>query len=146
MDINGLPNEILCAILEYTVKFVELDGVNFSYGLHHNLSTEPNPPRKFSRYLRGPLPPYQQRWDAVDTIRLVCQKWHDWALDYALREIYVKNWIGAEKWCDLTTYRGEIHQPSNSLSELTDDREVPVVRTHRKSQRQVAVTCESSQI
>jgi hypothetical protein len=106
MDITALPNELLRTILEYTVELNEHDGVAFSYGLHHNLSMERNPPLKFSRHVRGPLPPYQQRWDAAATLRLVCRKWHDWALDYALGEVYVKNWIGAEKWCDLTMERG----------------------------------------
>jgi hypothetical protein len=105
MDITGLPNELLCTILKYTVELNELDGVSFSYGLHHHLSTDPSPPLKFTRHVRGPLPPYQQRWDAVAMLRLVCRKWHDWALDYALGDVYVKNWVGAEKWCDLTMER-----------------------------------------
>jgi hypothetical protein len=108
MSINSLPNEILYAILEETVKLQEKDGVLFTYGLSklpecrdRSVST------KLQRYVRGPVPPYQVRWDATAAIRLVCQRWHSWSLSYAVSDVYVKLWKGSERWFDLTTERSK---------------------------------------
>ncbi|KAJ5047739.1 hypothetical protein PSV09DRAFT_2377703 [Bipolaris maydis] len=48
------------------------------------------------RYVRGLLLLDQLRWDVSSVLRLVCQTWHDWALDYALREVFLKNWGSVE--------------------------------------------------
>ena len=108
MLINSLPSEILYAILEETVKLQQNDGVLFTYGLSKlpeyrdkSVST------KMQRYVRGPIPPYQLKWDAAAALRLVCRRWHSWALAYAVSDLYVKIWRGSEKWFDLTTERSK---------------------------------------
>lgn len=106
MDINAFPNEILDKILEYVVADEEKGGVRYSYGLSQlPKSVDPKVPTNVQRYVKGPLPPYQQKWDATNSLRNVCVRWHEWALSYALREVYVKLWRGSERWCDLSIQR-----------------------------------------
>jgi len=106
MELSRLPNEILDKILKHAVVANEAEGVNFSYGLSQlPKSVDSKVPTNVQRYVKGPLPPYQQKWDSTDAIRLVCSKWHEWALSYALRDVYVKLWRGSERWCDLSLQR-----------------------------------------
>jgi hypothetical protein len=107
MSLNSLPNEILCAILEEVVKLNEKDGVVFTYGLSKlPACSNTDVSTKIQRYVRGPTPPYQLKWDATSSIRLVCKRWHSWALAYSVSDMYVKIWQKSERWFDLTTHRG----------------------------------------
>jgi len=106
MSINSLPDEILYSILEEVVKLNEKDGVVYTYGLSKlPPSSDSTVPTKLQRYVRGPTPPYQMKWDATADIRMVCAKWHSWALEYAVHDVYVKIWQKSERWFDLTTQR-----------------------------------------
>lgn len=107
MSINSLPNEIIYDILSKVVAANQDDGVLYTYGLSKlPESKDPRVPKKAQRYIRGPIPPYQLKWDAASKIRLVCAKWHSWSLAYAVSDVYVKNWRGSERWFDLTWDRG----------------------------------------
>lgn len=104
MHINEFPNEILSAILEQAAKINEHNGVTFTFGL----SQAPLPLQKtpLQRYVRGHVPPDMLKWDATASIRAVCGKWHDWALDYSLRDLYIRRWRGSERWAELSLKRG----------------------------------------
>lgn len=104
MNINAFPNEILQNILEQAAELNKKEGVTFTFGLSQ-------PPqsgqRKLQRYVRGQVPPDLLKWDATCALRLVCKRWHEWGLGYALRDVYIKSWRGSERWCDLSIHRGE---------------------------------------
>jgi len=128
--LNALPFEIINAVLLETVKLQEQDSVVFTFGLSHlpecrdkTVSTRPQ------KYVKGPTPPYQLRWDAAANLRLVCRDWHEWALEYALADVYVKVWRGSERWCDLTHNRGENSTPrSQTDHKLMMNRQIPTIR------------------
>lgn len=113
MRLNDVPYEILSKILEETAKANARDGPSYTFGL----SQPPMPLQKgtLQRYVRGPVPPEMLKWDATSAIRLVCWKWHEWALEYALKDVYIRRWKGGERWADLSTRR-----ESYSLYELID--------------------------
>jgi len=103
MHINNLPYEVLSKILEQTALANIRDGPTYTFGL----SQPPLPLQKgeLQRYVRGPVPPEMLKWDATSAIRLVCWKWHEWALEYALRDVYIKRWKGGERWAELSNRR-----------------------------------------
>jgi len=103
MNINDLPWEILTKILEETAKINQRNGATYTFGL----SQPPMPLQKsaLTRYVRGPVPPEMLKWDATSAIRLVCWKWHEWALEYALKDVYIRRWKGGERWAELSTRR-----------------------------------------
>ncbi|KAF2674755.1 hypothetical protein BT63DRAFT_420037 [Microthyrium microscopicum] len=104
--IYSLPLEIIDQILLETVKLNEKNGVAYTFGLSQlPASLDKNIPTNVQKYVRGPTPIYQLKWDAVANLRQVCQYWHEWGLRYAVRDIYVKNWMGSERWLDLTADR-----------------------------------------
>jgi len=103
MHINALPYEILSQILEEAAKANIHDGPTFTFGL----ANPPLPLQKgeLTRYVRGPVPPEMLKWDATSAIRLVCWRWHEWALEYALKDVYIKRWKGGERWAELSNRR-----------------------------------------
>ncbi|KAL1651418.1 hypothetical protein SLS58_000758 [Diplodia intermedia] len=103
MHINDLPYEILSQILDEATKLNETEGVTFTFGLSQAPGLVAKPP--VQRYVRGPVPPDMLRWDATSAIRSVCSAWHDWGLQYALRDVYIRKWKGAERWADLPLSR-----------------------------------------
>lgn len=94
MHINALPFEILSKILEETAQANIRDGPTYTFGL----SQAPLPLQQgqLQRYVRGPVPPEMLKWDATAAIRLVCWQWHEWALEYALKDVYIRRWKGGE--------------------------------------------------
>lgn len=108
--INDFPSEILEDILAKAAELNRRENVTFTYGLSQPLSLEQ---RGIQKYVRGPVPPELQRWDAVLSIREVCTRWHEWSLQYALKDLYVKCWRGSERWCDLPVERSKF-VPSGS--------------------------------
>jgi hypothetical protein len=101
--INDLPYEVLSKILEETAKLNQRYGVTYTFGLSQPpmpLQTAP-----LQRYVRGPVPPEMLKWDATASIRLVCWKWHEWALQYALKDVYIRRWKGGERWAELSNRR-----------------------------------------
>jgi hypothetical protein len=116
MHINELPNEILFQILLEVAKLNEQNGVTFTFGL----SQPPMPPgqtmKRPQRYVRGPVPPALLRMDSTQSVRCVCSKWHDWAMAYALKDIYIRCWRGSERWCDISLRRGKLIRSPCPLS------------------------------
>ena len=94
MRLNDVPYEILSKILEETAKANARDGPSYTFGL----SQPPMPLQKgtLQRYVRGPVPPEMLKWDATSALRLVCWQWHEWTLEYALKEVYIRRWKGGE--------------------------------------------------
>jgi F-box-like len=108
MSINSLPNEILFPILAEAVELQTKAGVQWTYGLSKLPdSRDHRVPTKTEKYVRGQIPDYQAKWDGVALLRLVCKRWHSWALEYAVHDVYVSIWKGSERWFDLTTQRGK---------------------------------------
>jgi hypothetical protein len=106
--IKDLPFEILDAILLEVVDQQKREGVAFTYGLSElPACRDKTVSTRLQKYVRGPTPPYQEKWDAVKNLRQVSQDWHEWALSYALEDVYVKLWQGGERWFDLTSDRSE---------------------------------------
>ncbi|KAK8197422.1 hypothetical protein HDK77DRAFT_478551 [Phyllosticta capitalensis] len=103
MQLNEFPYEILSTILEESTKLNERDGVTFTFGLSQAPGLVAKP--TLQKYVRGPLPPDILRWDAAAAIRAVCKKWHAWALEYAMRDVYIRKWKGAERWAELPMKR-----------------------------------------
>ena len=102
MHINSLPTEITTLILEYAACANQRGGVSYSYGLCQTSSLTPLSPQrnvganskpKLNRYVRGPIPPDTLRWDATAAMRQVCWAWHEWALRYALRDVFIKRLV-----------------------------------------------------
>jgi hypothetical protein len=94
MYILRLPNELIFAILLDVVESSIHDGPVYTYGL----TQVPLTLRKSSvqRYVKGFVRPEMLRWDAASIIRQVCWKWHDWAIDYALKSISISLYKGGE--------------------------------------------------
>jgi len=94
MHINEFPYEILSKILEETARVNARNGPTYTFGL-----SQPPMPLKtapLARYVRGPVPPEMLKWDATAALRLVCWQWHEWALGYALGDVYIRRWKGGE--------------------------------------------------
>ncbi|KAJ4325161.1 hypothetical protein N0V94_000875 [Neodidymelliopsis sp. IMI 364377] len=113
MQIKELPFEILSKILEEVAEANIRDGPTYTFGL----SQTPLPLQKstLQRYVRGPVPPEMLKWDAITAIRTVCWQWHEWALEFALKNVYIRRWKGGERWAELSNRRS-----SYPLYELID--------------------------
>ena len=94
MQLNDFPYEVLAKILEETAKANIRDGPTYTFGLSQ--APLPLQPATLQRYVRGPVPPEMLKWDATSALRLVCWKWHEWSLEYALKDVYIRRWKGGE--------------------------------------------------
>jgi hypothetical protein len=94
MNINEFPYEVLSHILDEVTKAHRRDGPTYTIGL----SQAPLPLQRapLQRYVRGPVPPELLKWDATSMIRSVCWKWHEWALEHSLKDVYIRRWKGGE--------------------------------------------------
>jgi hypothetical protein len=94
MHINQFPYEILSKILEEAAQANIRNAPTYTFGL----SQAPMPLQRaeLQRYVRGPVPPEMLKWDATSAIRLVCWQWHEWTLEYALKDVYIRRWKGGE--------------------------------------------------
>lgn len=132
MHINDLPPEILNSILLHATRLNERHGVSFSFGLTNSSAptspVRPSEAHKLKRYVRGPLPPDMLRWDAAAPIRQVCWAWHKWALDYSLKDVYVRRWKGTERWAELPQRREQydVYELINNPSGATLHRDPTV--------------------
>ena len=94
MNINDFPYEILCQILHEVTKANVREGPTYTFGLQQ--APLPLERAKVQRYVRGPVPPELLKWDATATIRTVCWKWHEWALEHSIKDVYIRRWKGGE--------------------------------------------------
>ncbi|KAF2099374.1 hypothetical protein NA57DRAFT_65480 [Rhizodiscina lignyota] len=116
MIINDLPREILDNILEEAAVLNKEDGVSFTYGLSQ--APMPFPQKaKTQKYVNGMLTPDVVRWDAATPLRQVCAYWHDWALGYSLKNLYLRRWRGGERWANLPQKQSQYR-----LYEIAEDR------------------------
>jgi hypothetical protein len=90
-----LPYEILSLILEEAAGLNAQDVVTYTYGL--TKAPKPLQHVKLERYIRGRKPEDSLRWVAVNSIRQVNSTWRDWALGYAVNELYIRGWRGSER-------------------------------------------------
>ncbi|KAL9602192.1 MAG: hypothetical protein Q9219_002056 [cf. Caloplaca sp. 3 TL-2023] len=91
-NVLALPYELLSSILEETATANARDIQNYTYGV----DTTSN--GKGQRILRGQVAPDALRWLSTDAFRHVNRQWHDWAVQYALRDLYIRRWRGSERW------------------------------------------------
>lgn len=104
MHISAFPQEILSDILTRAALANEAEGPHYSFGLSQApLPLEESP--KLTKYVRGPLSTESLRWDATESIRQVCARWHEWALSYNLEAVSERRWRGAERWANLPHQR-----------------------------------------
>ncbi|KAI9720417.1 MAG: hypothetical protein M1812_002923 [Candelaria pacifica] len=96
--IEDLPFELLSYILNEAAELNSHDAATYTYGL----SEAPQPLRQttLQRYVRGRVAPDVLKWNASSALRQVNQRWHDWALDYSLKDLYIRRWRGSEKWME----------------------------------------------
>lgn len=94
MHINDFPYEVLTQILEEVTKANIRDGPTYTFGLQQ--APLPLERAKLQRYVRGPVPPELLKWDATATLRSVCWKWHEWALEHSIKDVYIRRWKGGE--------------------------------------------------
>ncbi|RYO63375.1 hypothetical protein AA0113_g5935 [Alternaria arborescens] len=113
MNINDFPYEVLTQILEEVTKANIRDGPTYTFGLQQ--APLPLERAKLQRYVRGPVPPELLKWDATATLRSVCWKWHEWALEHSIKDVYIRRWKGGERWAELSNRR-----ESYPLYELID--------------------------
>jgi hypothetical protein len=94
MHINDFPYEVLTQILDEVTKANIRDGPTYTFGLQQ--APLPLERAKLQRYVRGPVPPELLKWDATATLRSVCWKWHEWALEHSIKDVYIRRWKGGE--------------------------------------------------
>lgn len=97
-NIRSLPYEILSSILQDAAALNARDAATYTYGLSQ--APEPLQTVPVQKVVRGRVPPDVLRWRAADPIRQVCPAWHAWALDYTLKEVYIRRWRGSEKYVE----------------------------------------------
>lgn len=94
-SINDLPYELFLAIVEEAANFNFQEHAQYTYGLSQ--APEPLQDVRMQRVVRGKLAPDTQKWNAVEAIRQVNRQFHQWALEYALRDLYITRWRGSER-------------------------------------------------
>lgn len=101
ITIQSLPWEILSNILTLATDANIAEGHtrSYTYGLsqvtrtlqlHHKLQVQ--------KHITGRVPTDTLRWTATDAIRRTCTAWHEWAMGYNMKELYVRRWRGGESW------------------------------------------------
>lgn len=96
---NDLPYEIFSKILLEATDDDLRELPQYTYGLSQ--APEPLKDVHMQRVIRGQKAVDAIRWEAVDSIRQINHQWHEWAVDYALREVYIRRWQGSER-CVMT--------------------------------------------
>jgi hypothetical protein len=94
MRINDFPCEIVYSVLELATQAQMRGSATYTYGL----SQAPLPFQRPSmqRYVKGYVPPQLLQWDAISTIRAVCWRWHEWALERCLKDVHLQRGKGGE--------------------------------------------------
>lgn len=94
-SINHLPYELLSAVLLEAAEFNTQENAQYTYGLSQ--APEPLQDVQMQRVVRGQVPPDTLKWNAVDAIRQVNRRCHQWASEYALRSLFITRWRGSER-------------------------------------------------
>ena len=94
-SIDDLPYELLTVILEAAAEFNIRENAQYTYGLSQ--APEPLQDIQMQCVVRGQVPPDTLKWNAVDAIRKVNRQCHHWALEYALRSLFITRWRGSER-------------------------------------------------
>ena len=95
--IKDLPYELLSSIFEHVIRskveqnFLKLNSLDTKF---HAL---PDPDIRMQQLIKGRMTPDAVRWIASYTIRQVNSRWHEIALGYAFRDLYVLSWRGSKK-------------------------------------------------
>lgn len=97
-NINDLPYELLSQILEIVLRSNVEQNSRKTYAFDMGLHAPPDPDVRMQRLLKGLMTPDSVRWTASDTIRRVNPRWHDLALKYSFKDLYVLSWRGSEKY------------------------------------------------
>lgn len=95
-SIEDLPFEILCTILEEAAQANLHQLPSFTYGLSH--AAELGLSTRLQRVIRGQTTPDVLAWQAIEGLRKVNRRWHDWAIQHAFRSLYISRWRGSERW------------------------------------------------
>ena len=95
-SIDSLPFELLSNILQETARQNVQLLSTYTYGLSQ--ASEPGRDSRLQRVIRGRVSPDALNWQVIEDLRRVCRKWHDWATDYALRDLYISRWRGSERY------------------------------------------------
>ncbi len=85
------PNEVLSIVLEEATLLNLNDAPQWTYGLNQS------PDSRLQQTIRGHVAPDALKWNASKAIRQVNRQWHDWACNYALKNLYVSRWRGSER-------------------------------------------------
>lgn len=110
--ISNLPYELLSAILEEAAEINIDENAQYTYGLSQ--APEPLQDVRIQRVVRGRVSPDTLKWKAVDAIRQVNRQCHQWATEYALRNLYITRWRGSERWMQSRT----LHNVETNLSSI----------------------------
>lgn len=97
VTINDLPHELLSQILENVIRYKVEQNSQTTYDSDMGVHFPPDPDVRMQRLLKGLMTPDSVRWTASNTIRKVSSRWHEMALKYAFRDIYVLSWRGSER-------------------------------------------------
>ena len=95
-SVDSLPFEVLSLVLEEIARQNHEQLSTYTYGLSQ--SPEPGQEVRMQRIVRGNKVPDVLRWQATEGLRQVCQRWHDWACFYSLRDLYISRWRGSERY------------------------------------------------
>lgn len=95
--IESLPFELLSNILSLAAESNMSDPncTTYTYGLSC-ATRSTNQKTTLQKYVRGRVPTDVQRWNAVSAFRHVNSRWHEWALSFAMKELYIRRWRGGE--------------------------------------------------
>ena len=111
LSIEDLPFEILCTILEEAARDNLHQLPSFTYGLSH--AAELGLSTRLQRVVRGQTTPDVLAWQAIEGLRKVSRRWHDWAIQYAFRSLYISRWRGSERWLQSRSLDSLTAEPSS---------------------------------
>ena len=110
-SIESLPFEILCTILKEAAYYNLHELSSFTYGLSH--ATELGQSTRLQRIVRGQTTPDVLAWQAIEGLRQVNRRWHDWAIQYAFRRLFISRWRGSERWLQSRSLDSLMETPSS---------------------------------
>ena len=95
LRLPDLPYELFSAILSRAARLNSGGNAKYTYGLSQ--APEPAQDVRMQRVVRGYTPIDSQKWMAVDAMRQINRRFHDWAVEYALKDLYITRWRGSER-------------------------------------------------